>query len=287
MVYPHEWRRESDPPITTILQAAHFASSRAAELSRTIPYSDIPLIIHQIWLGTTIDQWAPDLVGGVEQWLEFATVEGKESMAYFLWLGDGCDQLIADVEPELVDILKALPMPVERADVFRVVVANSIGGIVSYFPFTNKWNLRTRLTQPSLQYGDIDTNPLRSPATWIDEDDIKPWIDLKTSTTYSPSSRTWKPPHSIRLLLGIEADNDPDTDAHWRMGYNFPMQLTQWALASAPKHPVLDRFIATFQEPRCRARDAKDYFTLYLKKRDRKISSTQPPNPIRRLVADS
>ncbi|KFY97672.1 hypothetical protein V498_01931 [Pseudogymnoascus sp. VKM F-4517 (FW-2822)] len=222
---PNEWRRESDPPITTILQAAHFASSRAAELSRTIPYSDIPLIIHQIWLGTKIDQWAPDLPGGIEQWLKFATVEGKESMAYFLWLDDGCDQLIADVEPELVDILKALPLPVERSDVFRVVVVNSIGGI----------------------YGDIDTNPLRSPATWIDEDDIKPWIDQKTSITYSPSSGNWKPPHNIRLLLGIEADNDPNTDAYWRMGYNFPIQLTQWALASAPKHPVLNRFIATFK----------------------------------------
>lgn len=198
-------------------------------------------------MGTKIDQWAPDLAGGVEQWLKFATVEGKESMAYFLWLDDGYDQLIADVEPELVDILEALPLPVERSDVFRVVVANSIGGIVSYFLFTNKWDLRTRLTQPSLQYGDIDTIPLRSPATWIDEDDIKPWIDPKTSITYSPSSGNWKPPQNIRLLLGIEADNDPNTDAYWRMGYNFPIQLTQWALASAPKHPVLNRFIATFK----------------------------------------
>jgi len=50
----------------------------------------------------------------------------------------------------------------------------------------------------------------------------------------------------VRLLLGIEGDNDPSTDTHWRMGYSFPVQLTQWALAAAPQHPILKRFISTF-----------------------------------------
>ncbi|KFY35251.1 hypothetical protein V494_06079, partial [Pseudogymnoascus sp. VKM F-4513 (FW-928)] len=54
-------------------------------------------------------------------------------------------------------------------------------------------------------------------------------------------------PPQARLLLGIEADNDPTTDTHWRMGYFFPIQLTQWALASAPNHPVLNRFVANFK----------------------------------------
>ena len=30
------------------------------------------------------------------------------------------------------------------------------------------------------------------------------------------------------------------------MGYNYHVQLTQWALASAPHHPILDRMISTF-----------------------------------------
>lgn len=30
------------------------------------------------------------------------------------------------------------------------------------------------------------------------------------------------------------------------MGYNFPVQLTQWALASEPQHPILDRYLNTF-----------------------------------------
>jgi hypothetical protein len=51
---------------------------------------------------------------------------------------------------------------------------------------------------------------------------------------------------AIQLLLGIEGDNNPDTDTYWRMGYNFPVQLTQWALASAPQHPILNLFISNF-----------------------------------------
>jgi hypothetical protein len=31
------------------------------------------------------------------------------------------------------------------------------------------------------------------------------------------------------------------------MGYNFPVQLTQWALASAPNHPILRTFIRNFE----------------------------------------
>ncbi|KFY80856.1 hypothetical protein V499_00311 [Pseudogymnoascus sp. VKM F-103] len=224
---PNEWRKDSDPPTTTILDAARLASKRATELEHTIPHSKIPLIVHQTWMNTKIDEWAPDLVLGVERWLEYAKAEGSGSMAYFLWLDDGCDQLFADATPDLVDTLNALPLPVERSDVFRVVVANSIGGI----------------------YGDIDTHPLRSPATWLEDRDMTPWTDPQSNTEYSPASghSSKSTPQLARLLLGIEADNDPNTDTHWRMGYFFPIQLTQWALAAAPNHPVLNRFLANFQ----------------------------------------
>ena len=31
------------------------------------------------------------------------------------------------------------------------------------------------------------------------------------------------------------------------MGYNYPIQLTQWALAAAPSHPILNQFLKTFR----------------------------------------
>lgn len=50
---------------------------------------------------------------------------------------------------------------------------------------------------------------------------------------------------SVALILGIEADTNPKSNDYWRMGYFYPIQLTQWALASSPGHPVLLRFIDT------------------------------------------
>jgi hypothetical protein len=102
---------------------------------------------------------------------------------------------------------------------------------------------KASLTHP--KYGDIDTLPLRSPATWLTPTDLAPWIDPLTTLVFGPpSSPTHQP---ISLLLGIEGDNRPDTDSYWRMGYNFPVQLTQWALASAPNHPILRTFIRNFE----------------------------------------
>jgi alpha 1,6-mannosyltransferase len=59
----------------------------------------------------------------------------------------------------------------------------------------------------------------------------------------------------VSFIGGIEADLDPDTDTYWRMGYKYPVQLTQWALASAPQHPILESFQATLRRL---ANDAKE-----------------------------
>jgi hypothetical protein len=85
--------------------------------------------------------------------------------------------------------------------------------------------------------------PLRMPRTWIDETDILPWSDPQTNIEYS-YNETSSP---IRLLLGIEADCNPESNMYWRLGYNFPVQLTQWALAAAPRHPLLNRFLDEFR----------------------------------------
>jgi mannosyltransferase OCH1-like enzyme len=128
---PPDWISPSDTPPETILEAAHFTARLAAEASHTIPYSKIPLIIHQTWKDTDVDTWKPDIIEGVEQWLTYATAAGNASMAYFLWLDEGCKQLIVESEPDIVEYVDALPLKVEKSDVFRVLVLNSIGGVVS------------------------------------------------------------------------------------------------------------------------------------------------------------
>lgn len=65
---------------------------------------------------------------------------------------------------------------------------------------------------------------------------MAPWRDNETDILYNST----KP---VRAIFGIEADCPTDTDTYWRMGYTNPVQLTQWALASAPGHPALTWFI--------------------------------------------
>jgi hypothetical protein len=82
----------------------------------------------------------------------------------------------------------------------------------------------------------MDTAPIRPPTEWINQTDLQPWTDHKTQRKYQSS----KP---VTAVVGIEADNDPERDIYWRMGYFFPVQLTQWSFAFAPHHPILQIFI--------------------------------------------
>jgi hypothetical protein len=47
----------------------------------------------------------------------------------------------------------------------------------------------------------------------------------------------------VGAIVGLEADLDPFTDAYWRAGYIYPVQVTNWAFAIAPHHPITIRFI--------------------------------------------
>lgn len=67
---------------------------------------------------------------------------------------------------------------------------------------------------------------------------MAPWKDNITGKSYVSTNK-----RPVNLIWGLEADTNPDTDAYWRMGYTYPVQLTQWALASAPRHAVIDQFM--------------------------------------------
>ena len=63
-------------------------------------------------------------------------------MAYFMWDNTGVRELLRAVDsrysrsvignpPESFELADLLPAPVEMADIFRVIVCNTIGGVVS------------------------------------------------------------------------------------------------------------------------------------------------------------
>uniref|UniRef100_A0A0D2YBD0 Uncharacterized protein n=1 Tax=Fusarium oxysporum (strain Fo5176) TaxID=660025 RepID=A0A0D2YBD0_FUSOF len=123
-----------------ILDAARIASKAAlSKRERQMPFSNIPLLVHQTWKKTAADSWNPRILPWVELWLEDAIyVDRGPSMAYLFW---------------------------------------------------------------------DDTGML------------------------------------VSLLWGLEADNDPESDAYWRQSYTYPQQLSQWAFAAAPQHPVFERYM--------------------------------------------
>lgn len=119
------------------------------------------------------------------------------------------------------------------------------------------------------QYGDIDSLPLRHPSHWVEPNDLDDWYDeagnkfaqqqpiqsgftIPTDAPTSYISRTKSmavkkdaTKKTVNAIFGLEADNLPEPDdTYWRMGYTFPVQVTNWALAMAPHHPVATLFLS-------------------------------------------
>ncbi|OJJ66254.1 hypothetical protein ASPBRDRAFT_59925 [Aspergillus brasiliensis CBS 101740] len=232
---PPTWTNKTSQHPENIVDAAEEALRLVKTTpKRQIPHSSIPLIIHQTWKNTRVDTWPHVLQQSTEKWLHTA----DEQMAYFLWDDDGIRQFIRRFEPEREKLFYSLPSNVEQSDVFRVLVSKWIGGV----------------------YADIDTEPLQSPVSWITEADIAPWQDHETGRAFNSTE-------SVHAIVGLEADCPPSSDTYWRMGYMLPVQLTQWAFAWAPGHPILQVFLdRLFAEPVLQSQnsdlDALDPLTL-------------------------
>lgn len=82
----------------------------------------------------------------------------------------------------------------------------------------------------------MDTEPTRPPSEWIVPDDLERWRDPETGKAFDSTE-------PVRAIVGLEADCPPESDLYWRMGYFYPIQLTQWSFAWAPGHPILQLFI--------------------------------------------
>ncbi|KAL9060612.1 MAG: hypothetical protein Q9162_000563 [Coniocarpon cinnabarinum] len=247
---------------TTVLEAAQLALELSLLTSSFAPRSRIPLIAHQTWRSLKTSAWPETVQRSVDSWLSAATPSNGSQhadMAYILWDDNGVDQLMKKYEPTLFELFRGLPYPVEKADIFRVAVIHWFGGF----------------------YGDVDVNLLQHPDDWIQAGDVLPWTDTLTSTSHGPDNSLHVAsspdpntgvtayPYQIPLgcpslyeqlmnrglaqessndnvvgaVFGIECDTDPRSSHYWRWGYSYPVQLTNWAMASAPLHPSTSAYM--------------------------------------------
>jgi mannosyltransferase OCH1-like enzyme len=120
-------------------EAAQFVAKYInVEPKKLLASTAIPAMLHQTWWSTKAEDFSEESLIGIEKWLGYAT-DPKTNMAYFMWTDDSVKKLIMSVDEgfkyrgEKVALVDVLPKPVEIADVFRVVVCNKIGGVVSIF----------------------------------------------------------------------------------------------------------------------------------------------------------
>lgn len=130
--------RRPDP--SGVLDAAELALDLAVRQQRMLANTKIPLIVHQTWRDTNTISWPLALRVHVEAWLFYALgpglpwsrrIEGSAEMAYILWDDAGVDALMQWWEPQFFKAYKALPLAIERADVFRITVVKWFGGVVN------------------------------------------------------------------------------------------------------------------------------------------------------------
>lgn len=126
----------------------------------------------------------------------------------------------------------------------------------------------------------MDTEPLKHPFEWISSSDLLPWSEWSSQRSHSlhkpttqallddrpgltsdenvviPGDENVPSEPSVHAIFGIEADNPPAPDTtYWRMGYTFAVQITNWAFAMAPHHPVSDQFILSLKTAISQNRD--------------------------------
>lgn len=119
--------------------------------------------------------------------------------------------MINQYEKAFADDFARVFSPVEKVDIFRIIVCKWFGGIVSDNP-------PRVLGSPAAdrgQYGDIDTKPLRHPYTWIQSSDISEWKDELNGKSYGLDqvalNRLQQVARKIRpinAIWGIECDTE-------------------------------------------------------------------------------
>ena len=103
----------------------------------------IPLIVHQIWMNPeeteVITHPPPEIAQMMTTW-------SRSSYTYMLWNHITMRQYIEMTEPSFLEIYDALPLWIERCDIFRYFVLYHMGGI-----YTDADTVRTGTLEPLLR----------------------------------------------------------------------------------------------------------------------------------------
>ena len=124
-----------------IVDAAECALHLALVNNAFINNTQIPLIVHHISLvanqtrrSNDPETWSTTIRACLQKWLAAVNKSDDPStaeMAWFMWDDDGMKHLLEKYEHDLSSVFSALPYPVEKADLSRVLVLKWFGGIVS------------------------------------------------------------------------------------------------------------------------------------------------------------
>jgi hypothetical protein len=120
--------------MTDIVGAAECALRFALINEAFMNNSRIPLLVHQTSRSANPKTWSSVIRNCVERWVSAATASNDPpaaEMAWFMWDDDGVDALVEKYENDMYPKFATLPYPVEKADVFRVLVLKWFGGVVS------------------------------------------------------------------------------------------------------------------------------------------------------------
>ncbi|KAJ3056662.1 hypothetical protein HK097_005338 [Rhizophlyctis rosea] len=131
---------------------------------------------------------------------------------HLLWDDADMNEMVKTLYPSWWTYWKAMPVNVNRADVFRYLVLDSFGGV----------------------YTDADTQCLRPVDTWIDDEDLAEW---KYKSKEVERTHKGGDSDTVAFIGGVETDV-PKNRTDWHIYYHAPMQICQWTMASAPYHPI-------------------------------------------------
>lgn len=172
--------------------------------------SAIPRTIHQLWMSPEGDEdlEPSDLQvrAAITAWRTVTRTMVAASTGpweHTVWNRTSVRRFLS-WDPALRNCFEGLSQwPERQKDFFMYVVLGRLGGI----------------------FVDADVVPLKPPEVWFEEASI---AALKAGVA-----------SSTRLIVGLEARGSPDEARSWR--WSGQTQLTIWAAASAPGHPVLLR----------------------------------------------